>query len=357
MPTIDSDAHVVETPETWEYLDPSEKHLRPVLVQPDGAGRLFWFIDGKLRGHTAANVITEEDMVALGEASGRNMATPQEARFMSDIQARLRHMDELGIDVQVLYPTIFIQQVTERAEVEVPLCKAYNRWLADIWRQGKGRLRWVAVLPLLSMPDALDMLPWCKEHGAVAVFVRPVEGWRLMHDPYFYPLYEAASKHDLAIGVHVSNANPLLFDMVRQRINWAGGFWSTCLPTAGACHAIISSGLPKLFPELRIGFIEASASWVPWVIKDLRRRPNAKTILPENIFEDYRLYTTCYTSDDIEHVAKYSGENNLLIGTDYGHDDMSAEVDALKVPEQNGDVRRELVHKILDDNARRFYGL
>jgi hypothetical protein len=71
-------------------------------------------------------------------------------------------MDEMGIDIQVMYPTIFIQQVTDKPEFEVPICKAYNRWMADVWKQGNGRLRWVCVLPLLSLPDSIDMLPWCK---------------------------------------------------------------------------------------------------------------------------------------------------------------------------------------------------
>ena len=38
---------------------------------------------------------------------------------MENVTARVAHMDELGVDMQILYPTIFIQQVTDRAEVEV----------------------------------------------------------------------------------------------------------------------------------------------------------------------------------------------------------------------------------------------
>ena len=39
--------------------------------------------------------------------------------------------------------------------------------------------------PLLSMPDALDQIRWSKENGAVAICLRPVEGNRLLADPYF----------------------------------------------------------------------------------------------------------------------------------------------------------------------------
>ena len=75
-------------------------------------------------------------------------------------------MDELEIDVQVLHSTIFIQQIADRPEVEVAVCRAYNRWLADIWRQGKGRLRWSAALPFMAMDEALKELRTAVENGA-----------------------------------------------------------------------------------------------------------------------------------------------------------------------------------------------
>ena len=54
-------------------------------------------------------------------------------------------------------------------------------------------------------------------------------------------------------------------------------------------------------------------------------------------------------------VLKYSGENNLLIGSDYGHVDTSAEIDALKKMKTKGDVSSEVIDKILWDNPKAFY--
>jgi uncharacterized protein len=357
MPTIDGDAHVMEGPHTWEYCDPSERKFMPVLVDPGAnTDRQFWLIDGKICGHVR-HVIRPKDFHALAEASGRDMVVPPEAQHLENIQARIRHLDEMGIDVQVMYPTIFIQQVTDKPEFEVPICKAYNRWMADVWTQGSGRLRWVCVLPLLSLQDAIDMLPWCKENGAVAVLMRPFEGDRLIQDPYFFPLYEAMTKHNFPVGMHIGNANPGIIDTTRQRVGYGAGFWSMSANTAGACHAVITSKLPETFPTLRFGFIEASAQWIPWVFKDIKRRAEGRK-LPDNFFETYRLYVSCYSStDDIEYIAQYSTENVLMTGTDYGHVDMSVEIDALRTLEKNGKVRPELARKILYDNPARFYGI
>jgi predicted TIM-barrel fold metal-dependent hydrolase len=44
-----------------------------------------------------------------------------------------------------------------------------------------------------------------------------------------------------------------------------------------------------------------------------------------------------------------------LIGSDYGHVDTSAEIDALKRMKTKGDVRSEVIDKILWDNPKAFY--
>ena len=41
------------------------------------------------------------------------------------------------------------------------------------------------------------------------------------------------------------------------------------------------------------------------------------------------MFVSCETDDDLEHVVKYAGEDSLVIGTDYGHNDQSTEIDTL----------------------------
>ena len=49
MPVLDADAHVIETEQTWDFIDPGTKD-RPVLVgQQDQPNSMLWMVDGKLR--------------------------------------------------------------------------------------------------------------------------------------------------------------------------------------------------------------------------------------------------------------------------------------------------------------------
>jgi len=351
MPTIDSDAHVVESEHTWDFIPPEGQKYRPVIVAPEGeSGRQYWMVDGKIRG-LARQVITAQQFAEMSKQAGRNMATAQEAREMENVEARLHHMDELGIDVQVLYPTIFIAPVADKPAWDVAICQGFNRWMADIWERGHDRLRWVCAPPLLDREAAIEELRYSKEHGACAVFMRGVEKDRLLHDEYHFPIFAEAERLGLAIGVHIAYGTPWLGDLLDTSF---GGFWRFRLANVGAFHSVIGTRLPEQFPQLRMGFVESAASWVPYVMKDLARR--VRTPLPENVMKEYRLYVSCQTDDDIDYVMRYTGEDNLVIGTDYGHSDQSTEVEALRNLQAKGGVTPSQYHKIAYENAKALYG-
>lgn len=358
MGWVDADAHVVESPHTWDYLTPSENKFRPMLFKPDGeTQKAHWVIDGKIRG-LFRFTFSKEDLVKKSQELGRDVATSMETRDLDNVGARVEHMDKLGIDIQVLYPSIFLDQCTDRPDTDVALCGAYNRWLADVWKQSKGRLRWMATLPFLSMPDALDQLRFAKENGGCGIFMRALEGSRQVTDPYFYPLYEEASHLDFCIGLHQANGNAEAVDMMVNPDGSRDFFNQYRIFNVGAFFRLVNSGLPKMFPTLRVGFIETAASWIPWVIYELRRRMDtANSRLPDNLMEEYRLYVTCQVGDDVPYLLNHTGPNAMMIGTDYGHADSSTELDALKTLRDSGGISAEQHRKIVEDNPRTFYGL
>ena len=60
---------------------------------------------------------------------------------------------------------------------------------------------------------------------------------------------------------------------------------------------------------------------------------------------------------DRDYIIKYAGEDNLVIGTDYGHHDPSSEVMAVKLLREDKRLAPGVADKILEDNARALYGL
>src|SRR5262245_57376565 len=194
MLSIDADAHVIECEKTWDYLEGEDRRYRPVPIavdMPSGKKSNFWIIGGRL----------------IGGRDNIGQDISKESREMANIDSRLKHMDEIGTGVQVLYPTLFLRPVTDSPPIELALCKSYNRWMADIWSKAKDRLRWAVQLPLLTMDKALDELRWSQGNGACAVFMRGIETNHVLHDPYFFSLYEEASRLNMPIGIHSGIGN------------------------------------------------------------------------------------------------------------------------------------------------------
>jgi predicted TIM-barrel fold metal-dependent hydrolase len=362
---IDADTHVIETEETWEYLEPSERKYRPVLAAANGPDpatggvgtREYWVIDGRICGFRFPT-LSEQQLAETSKRSGRNVSTPQQAREVENVAIRLRHMDELGIDKQVLYNTLFIAPVTSRTEIEVALCGAWNRWMAEVWKMGGSRLAWSCVPPYLSIPDALDQIREAKKHGAVAVSLRPIEGTRFLVDPYFHPIYEEAQKLGLPIAVHISNGNQQYCDAMRSPHDPGQSFGLFRIPTVVACHALMLSEVPTLFPRLRWGFIETAAQWVPWVIQEAESRAAGQgRKLPENLMEAYNIWVTLQTDDDIDYLVRRCGDRHFMIGTDYGHLDPSSNIDAIQEFARMDSIGDEVKRRVMGDNPKAFYGL
>lgn len=139
---IDADTHVLETERTWDFMDEADARFKPfVLLRKDGTTtEEWWFLEGR----------------AFGKNSNQGDQFPTAAREATDIAQRVAHMDELGVDVHVLYPTFFLRPASPHADTQIALAKCYNRWMADVWKRGEGRLRWAVIPPLLVLDKAIE---------------------------------------------------------------------------------------------------------------------------------------------------------------------------------------------------------
>ncbi len=352
MRAIDADAHIDENEQTWEYLDEAERSLKPISfslpdsepVGPqDGRRHNLWLIAGQARLRRFR--------------SDQKSGTTRDTRELIDVDARLRHMDQLGIEAQVLFPTTFLHAVTSRPEVELALCKTYNRWLAERTKASHGRLQWVALAPVLSMHALPDVLRWARDNGACAVMKRGVEcGYREASDPYFHPLYDVCNELEMPIAIHQGTGDP-------EQSNTTDFARMAVLNVLSAFGSLAGAHIPDLYPKVRFGFVEAGASWIPFLIKDLGMRGKAAKAgfdFKTELLAHNRFYVTIDTEDDVSYLLNYGTEDYLMLGTDYSHVDQSAELEAHKALVQQaegGQFPVAVAEKIVTDNARRFYGL
>lgn len=352
---IDADAHVIETEQTWEFMEEEDKRFAPDLLVSERSGLRYWRIDERVVPNT--NI---------------GLNTSAESRELADVSARIAHMDELSVDVQVIYPTLFLRPLTARADVERALCRGYNRWLAEIWKQGGGRIRWVVLAPVQSMDRCIEEVRFGKANGACGVFMHGFEGQRLLSDDTFFPIFQEASDLDMPICIHAGGGNLDHYDLFAQDV-----FSRFKLPAVGAFNNLIYKGIPNMFPELRWCFVETTSQWVPYALNDLQIRTTAELTFRRkhadsklagvrgtprelgdgNLLRDNRIYVACQTTDDLPYVIQHAGEDNIIVGTDYGHADYSNDMEAIAKLAKEGVLAEGVGDKILSDNPRRLYSL
>src|SRR5262249_62037513 len=79
--------------------------------------------------------------------------------------------------------------------------------------------------------------------------------------------------------------------------------------------------------------------------------------LPENPMKEYRQYVSCQTDDDVHYLFRYSGEDNITIGTDYGHNEQSTEVEALRNLQKMGTITQSQYDKIPYHNPKALFAV
>jgi predicted TIM-barrel fold metal-dependent hydrolase len=229
--------------------------------------------------------------------------------------------------------------------------------MGELWRQGQGRLRWVAKPPLRLLektPAAVRQeLDWSKKNGACGIFMRGLECERALGAPYFYPLWEMAAELDLPVCIHSANGSFIHHDFFAEDTS----FTKFKLTVVGAFHTLLEKEIPKKFPQVRWGFVEVSAQWVPYVLNDLadRYRRQGRSF-PADPLAANNLWVACENTDDLPYVVSHAGEDCLMIGTDYGHHDPSTELNAIHLLRNDKRIAPEVVSKILETNPKKFYG-
>ena len=359
---IDADTHIAEPEAMWKFFDEDMYPRRPVLtsITDDtlyGARNKFWLIDGNIfpkpSGKGGFRLVTPAASTLETERNDSLVAS----REITDVGVRLNDMDRLGVDAQVIYPTLFLVYLTEDVDLDIALAKAYNRYMWEIQEKAGGRMRWTAVLPLRSIDASIDEMRLAKEHGAVGIFFRGMEGERTLDDPYFFPVYEEANSLELPICIHTGSGCPTLTNMFNLERNHT--FHHGRVLPIFAFRDIIHNRIPEMFPKLRFGFIEASAGWVPFLLHILRRLLKQQFQFDSSVelFQKYRLFVACEADEDIPYLIRYMGEDNIVIGSDYGHNDPSFEPELARTIRSREDLSPAIADKILSENPRQLYNI
>jgi predicted TIM-barrel fold metal-dependent hydrolase len=355
---IDADAHVEESEAMFDRLDKEFRPRRPLPVRLErdtvyGKHNAVWLIDGdtypKLvgKGGTIFRTPTLMEAAALKRESIG-------AQEITDVTARIRDMDKVKIDTQVVFPSLFLTHTAEDLKLEAALLRAYNSFLGECASASKGRIRFAALVPIRDVDESIKEIKRAATIGAAAVMLQGMAWDKLLGDESLFPFYQAAADLNLPICVHLGWGCPALTNIFDASTN----FYSAILPVVMGFNSIMSSAAFEKIPNLRFGFLEAGVAWIPFLIKQVRRdnarHKRAKD--PIEYFKSGRVFVSAEPDEDLNGIAEIVGEDSFVLGSDYPHGDPSRQEDMVAEFRRRTDLSQGMVEKMLTDNPKKLYG-
>jgi predicted TIM-barrel fold metal-dependent hydrolase len=281
--------------------------------------------------------------------------------------ARVRFNESEGIDLQVIYPTLFLAYpLATDPSLAAALCRSYNSWMHDACRGSDGRLKWVAVVSLDDVSSATEEMRRCRrELDAVGVVILGTVGERDLDHPSLAPFWATAAELDTPVSVHVGWPCPPITNLVNNIYDSV--MVPFTFPTLMGFNAIVGGGILDQHPTLRVAFLELSCQWIPfWVDRmnhfydfAVAKVPAAKPPArrrPIDYLRSGQLFVTCEVEDRLlPQVLEMMGEDHIFFASDIPHGDR--EPHAAAELKERQDISEVAKRKILYDNAARFYGL
>ena len=276
-----------------------------------------------------------------------------------------QHLDPMGVEYGVLN-CLGGGPVQLDAEYAAALCSATNNWQIEEWYDKDPRLRCGIVVPMENGTLAAREIDRLAGHPAFVQVLLLARTSAPLGDRRYWPIYEAAARHDLPVGVHFGGGAR---GVPVTATGWPSFYLEdhAVMSTAFQAHvtSLVLAGVFDHLPTLRMAMIEGGFAWLPslmWRLDAQWRRFGAEVPhlrrRPSEYVADHFWFTTQPIEEpqrraDLLTVFEHlGGVDKIMFSTDYPHWDFDSPVHALRVKLPTGQRQQ-----IYTENAREFYRL
>ena len=253
-------------------------------------------------------------------------------------------------------------QIMHSEDLAAALCRGINRWIAAEWLDRDPRLRASIVVPVCSADLAAEEIERCAEDKRFVQVLMLAMTELPLGRRQNWPIYRAAERHDLPIGIHAGSAHLHPPSAIGWPSYYLEDYVSQAPGFAAVLNSLVTEGVFIKFPRLKVVLIESGVTWLPaylWRINKTWRGVRAETPWldrpPSEIIREH-VRLTIQPFDDPDEpsqvqtiIDEIGSDKMLLFSTDYPHWHFEGN-DA--VPDG---LPHDLVRKILIDNPLETY--
>ncbi|MGF7162500.1 hypothetical protein FHS85_004154 [Rhodoligotrophos appendicifer] len=276
-------------------------------------------------------------------------------RLRTDVLDRF-HVDHAILNCLYGAPALY------NADLGAVLSRAANDWLAKEWLDRDPRLRASIILPTHNPLFAAEEIERRASDRRFVQALMFVQEQMPLGRRHYWPIYEAAEKHGLPIGIHAGS----LYRNPTTSLGWPSYVVEEYVGQATAFqHQLLNllvEGVFTKFPDLKIVLIESGFTWLPhfmwratktWIalrteIPWVDRSPSE--IIRENVRLTIQPTDAPPEPGQLARICDQLGSDDMLLfSTDYPHWHFEGdEVLSEGIPER-------LHQKIIRDNAVATY--
>jgi predicted TIM-barrel fold metal-dependent hydrolase len=250
-------------------------------------------------------------------------------------------------------------------EYDAAVAQAINDWQIAEWLEPEPRLRASLVVPCDDGDLAAAEVCRLGDDRRFVQILLPVRTGEPLGKRRYWPLFEAAARYNLPIGIHFGgdSGHPI------TGAGWPSYYLEDHAGMAQSFQAqlisLVCEGVFAQFPTLQVVLIEGGFAWLPalkWRLdRSWRRLRDEVPHLREqpSSYIDRHIWLTTQPIEEpprpeqfLQLLDELGGAGRLLFATDYPHWDFDAPDRALPVR-----LAPEIQRSIMAENARALYRL
>ncbi len=272
-------------------------------------------------------------------------------------------LDGFGSRLAVLNCLYGIEPL-HNADMAAALARAVNEWIAREWLDRDKRLRASILLPLQNTELAVAELERAAADMRFVQVLALAMGEAPLGSRRYWPIWEAADRHGLALGIHAGSA----YRHAISSNGWPSYYLEDTVVQSHAFQAqllsLVNEGVFTRLPNFRVVLMESGFTWLPqflWRATRTWRAMRAEVPwvdrAPADIIREHVRITLQPTDapprpEDLTRAVEQIGSDRMLLfSTDYPHWHFDGQ-EALPAGLSDALIRRILVDNPLETYPR-----
>jgi aminocarboxymuconate-semialdehyde decarboxylase len=317
-------------------------------------------VERLVAGRSEKTAESAAQVEAIGSRSFEHNAKvmlPAAGPKLTTLEARLRDMEQMGVDVQIVSPTSVQHYYWADVDLAREIVRVTNEHIAAACEKHPDRLVGLGNIALQHSELSIEQLTHCVEQlGLRGVEISSTVNGRELDDPLFERFWAKAEELGCVVFLHPFGTS------LGSRVNrfYLSNIIGQPIETTIALSHLIFGGVLDRYPGLKI-LAAHGGGYLPSYIgrsnhgyavrpesADMRRAPGE--YLKQLYFD-----TLVYEPESLRHLIEQVGASQLVVGTDYPFDMGMYQIHALLDSVPN--LTEEDKAAILGGNAAKLFSI